>query len=334
MTLEELKNEIAVKGYITIRQAMDFSRKNLKQGVSYDEYGEPSEEGRVEIHELAKIVIKSNQSGDEDDYHNYAVLFGVMEENTTACDILLCGMKKFPRNVDLMADFLLYAISSNDNHYHMCAEIYERLLKINKKRWSWRAFNFSISYMLSLVDRDDSIDEDELKEKMLTLAHEYQQYHPKSELGYVAQARIMKKFGERDEENAILVKACENDSMHAPRSAMMLAENSFGKKEYDIALNYFQRLQSEQIDQLYNVSAPGRAYMLSFLTKTAQFLQETSGAEYNNENDKRVREIHRDYKIAKKLKSSQTQLETAKQYITLIEVMSGIPFNDDDDTED
>ena len=84
---------------------------------------------------------------DSDDYHNKAVDRARRGRNREATNICMEGLKKFPLNVDLLADTIKYSSEAGDMQ---TAADYYSILKENVpfQRWNWRAFTFSFDYLL------------------------------------------------------------------------------------------------------------------------------------------------------------------------------------------
>ena len=53
----------------------------------------------------------------------------------------------------------------NCNKIEECKKVYKTLIKIPKRRWTWRGFAFLVDYLQFLIDRSDSDKEIDAKEK-------------------------------------------------------------------------------------------------------------------------------------------------------------------------
>lgn len=96
---------------------------------------------------------------DSDDYHNKAVDRARRGKKREAAGICMEGLKKFPRNVDLLADTIKYSSEAGDMrtaaaHYSILKE------SVPFQRWNWRAFTFSFDYLLK---KDPIANEDECR---------------------------------------------------------------------------------------------------------------------------------------------------------------------------
>lgn len=112
---------------------------------------------------------------DSDDYHNKAVDRARRGRNREATEICMEGLKKFPLNVDLLADTIKYSSEAGDMQ---AAANYYSILKANVpfQRWNWRAFTFSFDYLLK---EDPIANEKECR----SIVEYYKKYLPYALLG-------------------------------------------------------------------------------------------------------------------------------------------------------
>lgn len=169
-------------------------------------YGDDS--ARLELNDLiGKFLNQQVHSGDADDYHDLAAILGSGDEDILACNVLDCGLKYFPQDVDLLADYLLYGPSCNGNKEYyttQCQKYYEILSKIPKRLWTWRGFSFSINYLFNIKKCLATTDEevDSLIDESLKIVHEYRKLFPKSEESYRIEAIIYKNSAKYKEKNS------------------------------------------------------------------------------------------------------------------------------------
>ncbi len=138
---------------LPIRTANSIAQSYLPSLSSDDLY--ESEAAVKNLTDLVQRVVKQEvKSGDADDWHNFAVDIARVDLYDLACDILDCGLEIYPKNIDLLADYLQYGTSCE--RIEKCKAYYKILSKIPKIRWSWRGYCFSISYLKYLWERSDS----------------------------------------------------------------------------------------------------------------------------------------------------------------------------------
>lgn len=204
---------------------------------SREDLEEQSKELRAFIQEvLTQDVIP----GDADDWHNLTVDIARNGYFDLACDVLEVGLSKFPRDADLLGDYLQYGI--NCGRIDQCKKYYKQLNKMPKVKYTWRSFHFSVNWLTYLWEQSDS--ENELKkltDEMLSLASQYRTYFPKTEESYRCEADIYKLTKKYDEEEKVLQKALETHAFPAPKCALRLADLKFEEAKYDMTLQYIQR---------------------------------------------------------------------------------------------
>lgn len=294
---------------ITIGEA----ERKIKEYL-YDENDEALYEMINDILSQEKVV------GSADDFHNLAVDFSRRDDYETACNILDEGLKRFPKSVDLLADYLQNGI--NCDRDKLCKEYFCRLQKIPMMRWTWRGFSFGIDYMKSLADNIET--EEELmkwKEEMLDLANNYYKYFPDSEDTFLVKADIYQYFNDREKETEILDEALKKIKS-CPKCSLRLADIFFNKGEYKQALGYIEKCKYGAVQTQEKINQ-GYMYYLSGLCKAAE-IHETGL--YDNEN--MIKDIYTDFSIAEKLKMSfSSYKKVMERQIYILELKSGILFD-------
>ena len=88
------------------------SKVNTKAQVFLEYiYSMDDDAAREDLYELIdQFLSQDQQSGDADDFHNFAVELARKDEYILACSVLDCGLKLFPKNVDLLADYLQFGV--------------------------------------------------------------------------------------------------------------------------------------------------------------------------------------------------------------------------------
>lgn len=247
---------------------------------------------RAELNELISLFLnQQTHPGDADDWHNLAVTLSIKDEYKLACAILSCGINYFPKNVDLLADYLLYGLDCAETE--RCKKISQDLLSIPKRLWTWRGFSFLISYVLQTEVPNAPTDEalDKILEKLLCIVSEYRKLFPNSEDSYRVEATIYKKFNKQSNYLEILNKAMSEISA-CPKCALLYADAMFENGNYQESLNGVNRAiaDSSQIKQSVH---DGYLYFLHGLCKVA-------AAQKNNDvlNEDAILEIYSDFNIA------------------------------------
>ena len=294
-------------------------------------------DSRLRAYHILDLISKYKQNGDADDFHNYAVTFARINDYDAACLVLKYGLKRFPYNVDLLADFLIYAPdSSSENRYEECDCFYAILKKIDKRLWTWRGFDFSIQYLVGKLELDYNKTDDILNEVNI-LVNEYLEYYPLDEKSYLMAYMIKRKYSkcsdvvnpERYLEEAV------GSSIKSPRCALKLAEKMFDKKEFDKALELLNNTIYDSLENSNGVSL-SNAYLLRYTIKISSLINKLDmykKIDVNEELVSYIKNAYLDYRIAKELDGNSSKIKSAYQYIKIIEVATGIAIDDalDDD---
>lgn len=160
---------------------------------------------------------------DSDDYHNKAVDRARRGKKREAAGICMEGLKKFPRNVDLLADTIKYSSEAGDMrtaaaHYSILKE------SVPFQRWNWRAFTFSFDYLLK---KDPIANEDECRH---IIAH-YKKYLPYEEKASMAESELEEALGNAESSMNVLKEAIRTYA-NASQCALRLADMQMGSRPF------------------------------------------------------------------------------------------------------
>ena len=223
------------------------------------------DEGK-QIELLYRIADSSLQKeefiGTSTDFHNVGVECARRNAEDLACDYLERGLSKYPTSVDLLADYIKYGTACDRSD--KCGKYYDVLSGIPKNNWNWRAFRFSIDYLITELERGNS--GDEIKQSALTLSSEFRQYLPHDENGYLAQAEIHNKFNERELEIGILEEAIAKIA-RAPKSLLRLADIYYSDGRLEETLDLLRRCECDSLEPQVGVSQ-GYLYYLDGLCQS------------------------------------------------------------------
>ena len=270
-----------------------------------------------------RVVASTNLVGSADDFHNFAVNFAQTDDKIMACEILKRGLDKYPRSVDLLADFLQYGMECGE--ILLCKKHYEELQLIPKNIWTWRGFDFSLDYLQSLLDiASDANEYEQIKQEMDDLVAEFKKHLPFEERCYLAESKLHKNSEKEIEilETAMTqLKAC-------PKCALRYADIQCDRGEYKNALEGVKRcLTSLQTQAGIN---EGYAYFLSGLCQAALV-----HAENSYEDSEKIKNIYQDFHVAEMdgMKLPPTYKKTIKRQTSILKVKSGVLYSDDEDSE-
>ena len=288
--------------------------------IEEDELG--NQEYRRDLQKLISNLTNAEEfSGDADDFHNFAVTLAKSKSNDLACKILEYGLKYFPNNVDLLADFLQFGQKCKS--LGALEKYYAVLKRIPRVRWSWRGFEFSINYLMFLSEQNASEESEEIRlereKEMLSIAEDYRKYYPYDEDSYIIESQIYLESRRNDDEILILqkgmsmLKAC-------PRCCFRYADIMLNRaNDYDEAMKAILRGLKELNQSQIRVKF-GYFYYLSALCKIALYHQNPESFEV-----KKIKEIYCDMNIA--LGEFDEDSEEDLKYIEVIKSKANILIN-------
>ena len=198
---------------------------------------------------------------DADDYHNKACDRARRGKNREAAEICMDGLKKFPLNVDLLADTIKYSSDAGD--MVNAAEHFTILkARVPLNRWNWRAFTFSFDYLLK---ENPIANEEECR----TIVSNYKTFLPYEEKASMAESELEDALGNADRCMDVL-KAAINAHTNASQCALRLAdmqmdrglfEDVVGTTNYGIAASA-EAQPSINVPYLYYIRALAKDHLL------------------------------------------------------------------------
>lgn len=238
--------------------------------------------------------------GDSSDYHNLASEFARKGLYKHAETIAISGASKYYYNVDLLADIIKYGAQSQD--WDASRKAYERLCKIDKKRWTWRCFTFSIDYFLDYLETVQECISDTDIQEVNQLIESYKVL--KDERAWVADADLLLSAGKRDDAINTLKTAISTVAV-APQCCLKLSDLLLEDGFYSEVIKYAAiGLRATAQEQ----PSASNAYLLyiSALAKDALIHQEALEASDNCINNK-------GFANSDAVKSALLDYDTAKQ---------------------
>ena len=197
------------------------------------------------IEELAQRLLddlfKDNKSltGNGDEFHNFAVSISkVIGENRASLEIVKKGLDIHPNDTDLLADGILYGRNCGDTE--LCMDYYKRLMLIDKSRWTWRAFSFSIDYLIDGPAPEDG-DSPSFND-ILTLVKDYQRYLPDKEDAWSSEFDLYREYNRRSEGKRALLEA-DKKLNYCPQCWLKLADYEHEDGNYEDALKYTRKIR-------------------------------------------------------------------------------------------
>lgn len=160
---------------------------------------------------------------DADDFHNKSVAYARSGHCSKAVSLCQVGLKRFPLNVDLVADIIKYASDIGNNDV---AERYFAVLRsVPVSRWNWRAFDFTLDYLMKADPYGN-------EETCRTIIANFRKYIPWDERADVSESELEEKLGHHDASLHVLENAVQTHS-NACQCALLLADAKFDRGDYE-----------------------------------------------------------------------------------------------------
>lgn len=217
-----------------------------------DKISELIEVGKyLENNDVAKAI-----AGNADEFHNATVQLIRIGFFDYAYSLAKVGHNRYPCNTDLLGDLLCYGLR--------CRTIeelelwYTRLDRINKRFWTWRAYQFSFDYWMERLPYAESDEElgkwEETIEQLIEdFKNNFQYLKDKSdcEKAYMMEFEYYNSKGEEKEALNALKEATENEKTRnkCAQCALKLADRYFETGNYEEAYKYASKAVSIKEDQ-------------------------------------------------------------------------------------
>lgn len=275
-----------------------------------------------EYRDILKEYEDRTLTGTAEDFHNLSVQLARHKLYTEACQVLEKGLSfpQYAKDVDLIADYLIYGIKCEC--FSKCEVYYQRLLEIPRRRWKWRAYDFSVDYlMIKAEDISNDAELDKAIEEMHQIATQYMESYPDSEGGYVVKASIYNFCNDTKNAQEVLQKAVENIN-RAPKCSLKLADIAFDKGEYNQARAYLEKAKQFAIGKESSISQ-SYVYYLDFIC-LATMLSDASVSL----DDLKVKELKSLYEqaviVLDQNASDSSWLETIEQQYQMLKAKLGL----------
>lgn len=260
--------------------------------------------------------------GDADDFHNFAVAVStVANDNKNAYAIVREGLKIHTVNTDLLADALMYGCNTGEKNE--CDRWYRTLLEVDKSCWTWRAFSFTITYLLDIYSSSENSIAN--IEQILKLASEYQQYLPDREDAWISLHRVYERTNQRAKGIKVLEEAIEKFRF-CPKCWLRYADIMIDDGQYEKAEPVIKKmLRNPNATEHINTS-----YMY-FLDGQCRFakLMDSEGYDIGEVDEHDVRMIYRSFRLARKSQGLRENTnQRIEEYIDRISIETGIEYED------
>ena len=208
-----------------------------------------------------------NISGTGDEFHNAAVELTRNDFYSDACDIISIGLLRYSKNTDLLGDMLAYGLHCKPIDGNEMKQFFKKLESINKRYWTWRAYQFSFDYLMEYLKYVDTIEEEEtVKEDILNIVEAFKNHfnylNDKSdrEKAFMMECDYYRLLGEDDRSKEALVEATKALPGKCVQCAFRLADVYFEEGDYKNSA-YFSRMALELKEDQDSINK-GYAYFI------------------------------------------------------------------------
>ncbi|WP_336595683.1 hypothetical protein [Bacteroides acidifaciens] len=265
--------------------------------------------------------------GSADDYHNLASEYARKGFYAMAATIAVAGASRYTYNIDLLADIIKYSCDSQ--RWNNCKKAYERLCTMNKKLWNWRAFTFSINYLIDRCSTEELLVREVTYNEALALSKEYKESSLQDERAWVAEAELFLMENEVEKAIQTLVDGVAQVGV-APQCCVKLSDIYLKRGEYENVIKYSaigarataQEQPSASIAYLYYVSALAKDALIHQAAR-----EQDNGTVDGFCNHDAVNDALIDYEIAEKIfliKHQSSYLQTIRARRIILQKKSGI----------
>lgn len=260
--------------------------------------------------------------GDSDDFHNFAVSVSkVANDNKSAYAIVREGLKIHNVNSDLLADALMYGANAGEKEE--CEKWYNVLLGVDKACWTWRAFSFTITYLMDIYASSENsvatIDE------ILALAEGYQKCLPDCEDAWISLYRVYDRTNQRTKGIEVLEEAIAKFRF-CPKcwlryADIMVDDGKYEKAEPIIKKMLRNPITTEHINTSYMHFLDGQCKMARLMDSDAYEMGEINEAD--------VMRIYRSFRLARKAQGLRENVDQRiEEYIDRLVVETGIEYEE------
>lgn len=194
-------------------------------------------------------------AGNADRFHNATVELTRIGFYDYAYALAEVGQKRYPKNTDLLGDLLCYGMQCRDLKH--LEKWYTELCRINKRFWTWRAYQFSFDYWMERLPEANEEELEQWESMIVDIFTSFQEnFRFLSDKSDCEKAFMMKyeyftMMGDESKAESALKEATTNKDTKnkCPQCALKLADHYFEKGDYAESLKYADIAVSIKEDQ-------------------------------------------------------------------------------------
>ncbi|MEG1660846.1 MAG: hypothetical protein RR304_09835, partial [Bacteroides sp.] len=174
------------------------------------------------------------------DYHNFATELARADYYEAACEILKQGVIVYPKDTDLLADYMMYAHKCGK--HDIAKEKYNQLKAIDRIDWSWRSFVFSIDYYIDVIKGQKGDERKATETTIEGLIIEFKEQLGNEEKAYLAEADFLEAIGKREEAIEALKKVVDDNTVAVcTQCCLRYVDRCLEKGDYDEVIQYSKK---------------------------------------------------------------------------------------------
>lgn len=212
--------------------------------------------------------VERNLSGSGDEFHNAAVELTRSNMFRYAYSLTLIGIKRYPGNTDLLSDALKYGARCNAPEDEL-QDLYKKLQEIDKRFWTWRAYQFSFDYLMEKLPSLSGEAMEKVEGEISDIIQDFKDHfaylddQSDREKAYLMEFEYWISKGDTEKAEAALKTATDHELPDkCSQCALKYADRMFEMGEYEKVIPYAEQAMSIMEDQ-HSISYGYTYYILA-----------------------------------------------------------------------
>ena len=262
--------------------------------------------------------------GSADEYHNLASEFARNSLYRGATIIAASGAKLYQYNVDLLADIIKFSSKTQD--WQTCEKAVERIKKVPRARWGWRAYTFLIDYLFDRLEASEPNNYEAIENEIMKYISAYKKLG--DERAWVAESELYLGKGEKEKAIDILKQGVESVRV-VPQICVKLSDLLLKEGSYEDVVKY-SAIGIRSTAEEQPSASTGYLVYVSALAKDAIIHEEEQKMGDNPDkgfgNNEKVASALSDYELAKDLLGNKViYAKNIEQRIKILRKKSSLP---------